>query len=760
MRKLALFAASFAAATVLCCYGVPLSAVLWLGCFCALLALACLLLRGKRRTLGLLLTLGAAWGFLWFSLWTALFVTPALSLADTTASVTATVTDYPAPTKTGVSVALRLEDGTPVLLYLRGTCEAAPGDTLSVTADFLRADRMFGEENRYHSARGVFLTAYAEAEDAVLTPCDRTPPRYLPLVWANGLKEGIAAAFPQEHAALLHAVTLGDKSGLSDGTVSLFNRSGLSHLLVVSGLHMSILLWGLTRLFARRKRLSALLGLVFLVLFTLLVGSTPSAIRAAVMNALVLLAPTLRRETDPPTSLGAALLLLLLQNPYAAAGVSLQLSFASVAGILLVADPLYRRLTASCERLAPAPWVRRALALLWGSLSASLGAMLFTTPLIALWFGVISLLSPLSNLLCLWAAALLLAGGLLSGLLTLLAPALAAPFVFLTSLVCRYTLWVAEWVGSLSFAALSLEHLYYRLWLLAVYAGLALLFLPRRRKRPPLRPVLPLCSAVLLLCAAIVLTRLTYTAPPLTVTVLDVGQGASAAFHSEGCTALVDCGGSGADSAGDVAADYFQSLGLSTLDLLILTHLHDDHFNGVETLFARMEIGTVLLPGSPDETDRLARLEELAREEGAQLHFISERTTAALGGCSLTLYPPLGSGTSNEEGLFVLCSAGHFDTLITGDADSAIEAMLVKYYDLPDTELLLVGHHGSAGSTSDAFLEAIRPEYAVISVGHNSYGHPRPEVLERLARAGAEIYRTDLHGSVTLSVSADGNIMD
>jgi len=488
------------------------------------------------------------------------------------------------------------------------------------------------------------------------------------------------------------------------------------------------------------------------------VGCTPSAIRAALMNGLVLLAPFLRRETDAPTSLGTALLLLLLQNPYAAANVSLQLSFASVAGILLVADPLYRWFAERTVRPSGNKWLNWLLTALWSSISMSLGAMLFTTPIIALWFGVVAILSPLSNLLCLWAATVLLAGGLLSGGLALISPVIAAPIAFVISLVCRYVLWVTEFVGSLPFAAVPLDSIYYKLWLLAVYAVVGLLFLHRKERRK--QPILLLCTPVLLLCAAFWLTRLTYTAPPLTVTALDVGQGASTALCSEGHAVLVDCGGSGSAAAGDVAADYFQSLGVSTLDLVVFTHLHDDHFNGADELFARMDIEAVALPARTDEYDRHLELQTMAEAEGAELLYITETTEVLLGGCTLTLFPPLGSGTSNEEGLFVLCSAGNFDTLITGDADSAIEAMLVKYYDIPDVELLLVGHHGSNSSTSKAFLDAIRPEYAIVSVGYNSYGHPRAEVLERLNDAGATVYRTDLHGNVTISVSEKGKILD
>jgi competence protein ComEC len=219
----------------------------------------------------------------------------------------------------------------------------------------------------------------------------------------------------------------------------------------------------------------------------------------------------------------------------------------------------------------------------------------------------------------------------------------------------------------------------------------------------------------------------------------------------------VDCGGSGVDDPGDVAANYFASRGESQLDLLVLTHFDSDHMNGVETLFYRMDVDTVLLPDVETEYGQRERVLELAQAEGAKVIFVTETTRFALGETAeLTVYPPLGSGTSNEEGLFVLGSAGSFDTLITGDADSFVEKMLVKYYNIPDIELLVVGHHGSAGSTSDELLDGLRPELAAISVGYNSYGHPAAETLERLAAREIRTYRTDEDGSVTIYIRSDG----
>ncbi len=126
-----------------------------------------------------------------------------------------------------------------------------------------------------------------------------------------------------------------------------------------------------------------------------------------------------------------------------------------------------------------------------------------------------------------------------------------------------------------------------------------------------------------------------------------------------------------------------------------------------------------------------------------------------LGAAALTVYPPVGEGGDNEEGLAVLASAGDLDLLVTGDMDRATERKLLAAYDLPDLEILTAGHHGSGYSTSEELLEALRPETACVSVGSNSYGHPSEETLERLARQGCTVFRTDLHGDIHLSLNRE-----
>ena len=285
------------------------------------------------------------------------------------------------------------------------------------------------------------------------------------------------------------------------------------------------------------------------------------------------------------------------------------------------------------------------------------------------------------------------------------------------------------------------------LWLGFAYAVLMLWLIWRGEKK---RAVLPVCSCAVTLAAALLLNALSLSGGGLAVSVLDVGQGQSVLFTSAGATVLVDCGGTGPSDPGDVAADAVQAMGKSRLDLLVLTHCHADHACGVARLFSRLEVGTLAVPDVEEDDPLREEILALARASGTEILLIRDDARMTFGESSLTVYAPLGDGGANEEGLSVLATHGDFDVLVTGDMNAAVEKRLVKYGCLPDIEVLVAGHHGSAASTSEELLLAAKPEYAIISVGYNSYGHPSIAAMERMAAAGCRIYRTDWMGTVTI----------
>lgn len=753
MRKLAWFASAFGAAALLCCYAVPLRWLVGLGLGCALgAALVRLALRERGKRFVLLLA-GLSAGFLWFRGWTDLRLGPVERLAGTTAPVRATVTDWPTSTDYGQRVEVAVS-GVPALLYTQGEAGGLrPGDEVAVTAALRRADIRREEQTTSFTSRGYFLLAYAKGDLELVQSPASTPVLLLPKIWARALKERILTLFPADASGLVTAVLLGDKSFLNQEQSTALSRSGLAHITAVSGLHVAFLAQLLMLLSRKRRRLTAGLAIPVLILFALVTGCSPGTVRAAVMQIVLLLAPLFRRENDGPTSLSFALFLLLLWNPYAAASISLQLSFAAVAGILLFSPPVMKKLKPLYTRLRRTGWQRRAgsaCRFLCGIFAASLGAVVFTAPLSAVYFGSVSLTGVLAGLLALWAVQAIFVSGLLAALIGMLFPPLGAVFGLPALLCARWVLWTAKTLNSLDLAALTMAFPYFRLWLGAVYVLLGVWILVRKQKPTPL---LPLCGGAVLLFAAISLTRMDYAGHSLTVTALDVGQGASTAFLTGGRAVLVDCGGNGLQNAGDTAADWFQALGVSRLDLLVLTHFDADHFSGVEELFARMDIGAVAIPLlEEDPSGRRGDLCAWAAAEGTGVTNLSELSQVEVGDAMFTLYPPLAKGSSNESGVSVLCTLGDFDVLITGDADASIEGMLVKYFDLPDVELLVVGHHGSKHSTSAELLAATAPDIAVISCGENSYGHPDLSVLARLDAAGAAVLRTDTQGAVTVTV--------
>ncbi|NCB63325.1 MAG: DNA internalization-related competence protein ComEC/Rec2 [Clostridia bacterium] len=740
MRKLATFALSFSAAVFLLRYGFP--AVLFLP-----LVLVCALLSALQRPYRLRLILvgtGLVTALLWTFAYDTLIRAPARAMEGETVTITAPVTDFPRPTARGVSVTVDLGFAARALVYLEPEFEVLmPGDELTVTAVMKPSDVLRGEDTDAYTAKSIYLIAAPKSGMAASVRPDAVPWRYWPALWSRALRTAIASAFPADVSPLVNAVVTGNRDALSDGFTTSLQRSGLAHAVSVSGMHISFLAGVIFTLSGRYKKRTALLLLPTLVLFALAAGCTPSVVRAVVMQSLFLLAPLFSRESDTPTNLSCALLLLLIQNPYAAASVSLQLSFASVAGIVLFSGRMFR---AGWEKL---PWKNPAVKFVWASVTTTLGALALTTPLLAYYFGTVSLIAPLSNLLSLWAVSFVFLGGLLAGVLTLLCPLLGIPVAALTAPVARYLNWLIPVLARAPYAAVALDSVLFAAWLVFAY-GVVILALawPGKGKRP----AVPACCILITLCASLVLNGLIYRVGALTVTVLDVGQGGSAVLRAGTRVALVDCGGNESRNAGDVAADYLEARGVGTLDILVLTHFHSDHANGVMELLERMRVSVLAVPDVREENPLKNEILAYAAEKGTQIVTVSDDVTLPFAAADLTLYAPLGAGEANEEGLSVLCAANTFAALFTGDMDESVEKRLVKYGALPDLDLLMAGHHGAKTSTSQLLLDAVTPELVAFSVGYNTYGHPNPDTLLRVAGSGAEIYRTDLQGNITFTV--------
>ena len=746
MRKLALFTGAFSLGIFLAQYLLPAAWLLPMGAAAFVLACGRLVLRNDWGRRALLVGIGLSFAFGWNWLYVRQVQAPLEALVDREQQVTMTLCDYAVKTDYGAKVTVKLSGLPGKVVYYGGEAllTASPGQTVTDTVHLKSAAHIRDEDVTAFTSKGVFLLAYQRGE-VVLDVGTSASPRWWPARVGHAMREEIAALFGGDTAAFLTAILTGDKSGLSERAAADLSEAGLYHILAVSGMHCGFLLTLVVLLTGRhRRKLLAGVMLVLLVFYALLTGGSPSVVRACVMLVLLLAAPLFDRESDGPTSLLTALFLILLWNPFAAASISLQLSFAAMAGILWLTPKLYKLLKGEKKH-------GKVFRFTAASFSATMGALVFTVPLSAYYFGTLVLISPLSNLLCLWAAS----GVFLLGLLAVLAGFFWTPLGMLLAVVPRllagYILEAAHLLAKLPCHAVYFSNPYLKYWLAFAY----LLFLAAYLMKPKAgRKYAVAALAAFLTLAVTIRLSVTRYGAGMEAIMLDVGQGQCVLLASGGEYALVDCGsGSSWYDAGELAAHQLKTMGCTELDYLILSHYDKDHISGVTGLLARMDVAEVLVTEGADDEAVQAAVLETAAAHGAEVRSVTEETTLALGKARLRVFPPVGDGNDNERSLSVLASLGEQDLLLTGDLDCAAEKALLEAWDLPDIEYLAAGHHGARTSTSEELLDALKPETVCISVGSNSYGHPARETLRRLEEWGCTVYRTDLHGGIHLSLN-------
>ena len=578
----------------------------------------------------------------------------------------------------------------------------------------------------------------------------------------------IAAGLPEEDAALARGMVLGQDERIDDGLRDAFRRSGLGHLLAVSG--QNVMLLGAVALpllavlgLGLRARLAALLALIGL--YVPLAGAGPSLQRAGVMGGAGIVALLASRPTSRWYALFLAAAVTLALNPRIAGDPGWQLSFAAVAGMLCLAPGLRRLLRALPRALAEA-------------VAATVAATVATAPLVAHHFGSLPATGLPANLAALPAVAPVMWIGMLQTALGQLEPlggpsavaahllgqslgGVAQPLLgYLAEVAQRFAeapgadlrlplpspLAVGGAYAALGGAALVGERVAGRLEPMARERAAAWGRLPRRSRRA----VLVLGTAVIALAAARLLAP---PAPPdrLTISFLDVGQGdATLIQDGRGSAVLFDGGPPEAR-----VVRLLRRAGVRRLSIVVATHASRDHHGGLREVIERYPVRLLLDggDGSPDPDFR-AVVAAAARRGVRRLSAVAPLGVRAgeLGVHVLAPRPrPPGPAPEdpNPRAVAALVTAGEFDLFLSGDAESPSLLPLR----LPDVDAMKVSHHGSADPGLPELLRRLRPQVAAIEVGRgNGYGHPTPSTLAALERAGVETYRTDRDGTVTLTV--------
>ncbi|WP_165859258.1 DNA internalization-related competence protein ComEC/Rec2 [Desulfofundulus salinus] len=584
------------------------------------------------------------------------------------------------------------------------------------------------------------------------------------------------ATLPPEKAALLNGIVFGSQGQIDRKTWQLFSESGVVHILSVSGLHVGLVLAGVlaaVRLLHLPLFLTAPVGTGILLLYATLCGLGPAVTRSTLMALMFLWAHHLGRVRDWPTTLAAAALVSLVARPLSLYDIGFQLSFAATWGILYLGPVLDGLL----KNIIRHTWLR---ATLWVSLAAQLA----TLPLIAWYYNLISLVSLLTNLAAVPLTGLILALGTAAAFLGLVIPALAGLINTSTSLLLDVFISLVSLCRDLPGAVLHVPTpslLLVVAWYPLLFLGVLLVskdgrvlgrqFFSRHRR---LLPVAFLGGGLL-----IGLFQFKSSGEnQLVVHFIDVGQGDSILVQTPGGkNMLVDAGGwpgeldSGEGAGEKVVVPYLRRLGVRRLDVLVITHPHEDHAGGMRAVIEAFPVDLALVSpvgetgNSSVFTGKFSDKVPLtyrALLAGLAARGVPVKATGA--GDRLHLDPaldiqvlgpprPLLSGTRsdlNNASLVLLIRYGEEVLLLTGDIEvEAQQALMDAGVNLGCT-VLKIPHHGSRYLLR-SFLEKTHPAVAVISVGrHNNFGHPAPETLERLARLPVQVYRTDQDGAVIL----------
>ena len=621
-----------------------------------------------------------------------------------------------------------------------------------------------GQFNRRIYESGKKIDFYLENPTVLEVKEQRSGVREVVEIWKTEMMNRCEKIYPDEEAGILEAMLFGEKSELSGDIKELYQAAGISHVLVISGLHISLLalaVAGILRRLGFPMPVWVILSVGVLAGYGILIGQPTTAVRALLMFFVLQGARLLGRSYDLLSALAFAGILMLLDNPDLILDGGCRLSFCAVIGVgwyVSEKNKIFRSIGEKEKRKNRGKGGKgSSVGAILENIRAGWYLWLFTLPVMLDTFYQVSVVGILWNLVAIPLLPVIIASGGLGVVL-------AGWNIFLGSLAgspAYGMLQLYREIGNIS------EKLPVGMWtpgqpskpvIAGYYLVIFLLVLVekqliKREKRWKIFPGMELCSMLLLLLLM---------AHPWQqrekITFLDVGQGDASLLQSGGQTLLLDGGSTSQKNVGTyVILPYIKQQGISCLEAVVLTHTDQDHINGVTEVLEEgkkgwLTVKNLMYPYWMEGTEQGKQLKKLAEEAGASCRKIRAGDRLTIGKAeAVVLYPKEQEKIAepNAGSLVLFWKWEGVQAMFTGDLPEEKERELLQ--NLPACEILQVGHHGSATSTCREFLEQVQPSLAVISCAmKNRYGHPSPDTVDRLKKTGCEIRYTMKSGAITI----------
>lgn len=546
--------------------------------------------------------------------------------------------------------------------------------------------------------------------------------------------------YPKEEAQILKAILIGKSGDLEKNIKEFYQKAGIVHILVVSGAHIALIISSLKVMLDKlkvSKQYYSYILIILIVIYVYVAGAGESVLRAGIVGVIALLAGILGRQNDSITTIFLSAFILAVLNPMVIYSVGFQLSFAGALGIILLNNRVAKWFN----------FLPRAIA---ESISVSFAAQLFIAPVTAYHFNSINLVGMIASLVVMPIINLIMPLGFV-GILPFMRKILVNANYILVSMLTND----AKLFSLFDFFEITVVTPKI-IYIVIYYLVIIVFVLCDHYKRQMI--------ACLIGFLAIYSLIINISSNGLEINYIYVGHGDSIFIITpDKKTILIDTGDKYSykekdyDIAKETVIPFILDKGYNKIDLLILSHLDSDHAGGTETILENLNVKQILIGNNSANSERFNKIEKVCNREGTIINLVSAGKAFYVGDIKFSVLSPFNelNETENNNSIVLLLEYKGKKALFMGDLESEGEDILLKKYCI-DADILKVGHHGSKTSTTAKFLDNVKPQIAVISVGERFASLPNKEVLERLK--DSKVYITKEDGGIQVTINKNGII--
>ncbi len=613
------------------------------------------------------------------------------------------------------------------------------------------AHRVFGDINykKYLKTEDIYYVAYTKYDSTFIIKKNYNLTfNYIITELRHFLDVKLSKVLNYESYSLLRGIILGDRGAIDEIEKDNYSKSGVAHVLAVSGLHVGLIIFLLNILLLRVNiELRYLLIIIFILLYCLITGNSPSVVRATIMGIIYLLSKYYNRDYAAINSLFLTLLIILIYNPFQIYSIGLQLSFISVLTIIIVSDKVKQRINELKVNIKLKNFLT-----LW---IITIACQITTLPILLFYFNRFSIIAIFSNLIVIPLISFIL----FLGIINLVTAILSLKMGLIIAVVVQFLVKVNNTIVNL-FANLKFSYVeYYGITIKEIIVFYFLIFLLLNFTKNKLIKYITF-SVIFLFGYFIYVNNVKYENGKMTVIIIDVGQGDSFLIITDnGKSILIDAGNKNIfyDAAKSAIIPTLKYYGIKQIDYVFISHIDADHYLGFSTLIKNFNVKKLFKP-KKDLLDEKEKKFEIFLAKNNINYEYPNNSTMQIDNVKLYILNDanFSAKNGNEKSLVIKLCYGKFSFLFMGDANKKMEKFYTERYgEFLQSEVLKAGHHGSNSSSDSVFLSFVKPKYSVISCGvFNPYGLPSEKVINRLNKI-SKVLRTDELGTIIFTTDGE-----